>query len=112
MNDNQLNQRLRAVPLPGRKNAYWEDFPARARVRARAARVPTRQTEREPWVPLAWIGGLAFAGVLALFVWSGVTEWRAIVTPTFRHDLVQLPANLRTVMQPDHGQKKLLLDQP
>lgn len=112
MNDAELNQRLRAVPLPGRKDAYWEDFPARTRVRARAARVPELRPDRERWVPLAWMGGIAFAGVLALFVWSGVTEWREIVTPTFRQDLVQLPSNLRTLMQPDHGQKKLLSDQP
>jgi hypothetical protein len=114
MNDARLNQLLRAVPVPGRKDAYWEDFPARTRIRARAARLALRgpEPDRERFVRLAWIGGLAFVGALALFVWTGVTEWRTIDTPAFRHDLVQLPANLRTVMEPDHGQKKLLLDQP
>jgi len=108
MNDTELNQLLRSVPPPARTAEFWEDFPRRVRVRSRTARVRALPPPRHP--ALIWAGGLAMASLMGLLLWAGDHQLRQVFTPSLQQDLAKLPTNLKTFMQDEHGEHKLIVD--
>jgi hypothetical protein len=114
MNDSELQSKLKSVPLPGRPDAYWEDFPAQVRRRLRQPANPTDLTES--WLPrLAWQFA-AGASCLFLCLVALNQPLRAASSAmfqqeiAFRNELNILPKHLRILMADEHGLHYLIAE--
>ena len=75
MTPDELNQRLRSVPLPPRTAEYWEEFPSRIRTACSTPQRPADARPSRPSLPQRlWWNWMAWAGaaglVLAAAVWT------------------------------------------
>jgi hypothetical protein len=104
MNDAELQSKLKRVPVPGRGEDYWNDFPARVRWqlgRERSQGAPRRSGQPR----LLWAG----CCVLAVALWLAGFQFhpmRAVVT-AFNHDERHLHAQLARL---DVGLHRLMLN--
>lgn len=114
MNNFDLNQKLRNVPLPERPEAYWDDFPALVRVQ-----LPRSRRELIPHAAgrprLAWAGGLAvtMALVVLCLQFHPLQTASSAITKHERHlrsQLAQLDAGLHVLMFNPHGMSYLLAE--
>ena len=114
MNDYELQQKLKGLPVPERTEEYWSDFPGRV---SRQCRRPAVQLETDNrWrVRLAWRYAASvaclFVGLLIvhqpLRAASSAVMHQEIV---LRHELNSLPTHLRILMADEHGMHYLVAD--
>ncbi|HUZ06139.1 MAG TPA: hypothetical protein VMV89_01485 [Candidatus Paceibacterota bacterium] len=107
MNDFELQSKLKSVPLPGRTEEYWEDFPARVRVQLRRA-APEDPLAEYGLPQFAWRLGASFAClVIGLFVFGRPLQAASNAIfkneRTIRRQLAELPHHLRVLMADEHG---------
>ena len=107
MNDRELNSILKSVRVPDRAPDYWDDFPGRVRVQLRPGVTVGRRAAL--WPRLAWAGGLAFAG-LFLFMTLWPVHLALKNQKMFRHELAELPKQLKTFMADEHGMHYLVVE--
>jgi hypothetical protein len=114
MNDSELENRLKAVPLPERPEAYWGHFPAQ--VRANLRRAAVKPAAESLWLPrLAWAGGCAALLILAF----GFAQIKPLQTMSlalsknekhFRTEFVQFEQQLHVLMRDEHGLHYLIAE--
>lgn len=114
MNDSELHERLKSVPLPERTEAYWDEFPFRVRGHLQYSAVkPAAENIRLP--RLAWAGGCAVA--LICCVWCA--DSRPIQTVAdaiahhgshFRREFAQFETRLHVLMRDEHGLHQLIVE--
>ena len=67
MSNHELDKLLRSVPVPGREEQYWEEFPDQARCRIRSARSDSSVVNRRSDAFRGkWILGLSLTAAAAL----------------------------------------------
>ena len=114
MNDSELQQKLKALPVPERTEEYWNDFPESV---SRQLRKPVVRVEvDERWrTRFAWqfaaSAACLFVGLLALnqplrAASSAVVQQEIAL----RHELNALPKHLRILMADEHGMHDLIAD--
>ena len=114
MNDSELQQKLKALPVPERTEEYWNDFPERV---SRQLRPPVVRPEvDEGWrTRFAWqfatSAACLFVGLLVLHqplraASSAVVQQEIAL----RHELNVLPKHLRILMADEHGMHYLIAD--
>jgi hypothetical protein len=114
MNDSELQQKLKALPVPERTEEYWNDFPEKV---SRQLRRPEMRAEvDERWRPrFAWqfaaSAACLFIGLLVLnqplrAASSAVVQQEIAL----RHELNALPRHLRVLMADEHGMHYLIAD--
>jgi hypothetical protein len=114
MKDNDLNARLKSVPLPPRSEEYWDNFPSQ--VRRQLHRCAPELVTGENWLPrFAWKMGLGFAclvvGGLVLNQPLKAATWTIFKNERIlRQQLAQLPNHLRIFMADEHGLHYLIAE--
>jgi hypothetical protein len=114
MNDSELQQKLKALPVPERTEEYWNDFPQSV---SRQLRKPVIRAEvDERWrtrvaCQFAASAACLFVGLLVLnqplrAASSAVVKQEIAL----RHELNTLPRNLRILMADEHGMHYLIAD--
>jgi len=114
MNDFELENRLKAVPLPKRSEDYWEYFPAQ--VRANLHRAAMKPAAENLWLPrLAWAGGLTVLLILT-FVFAQIKPVQIVSLALsknekhFRTEFVQFENQLHVLMRDEHGLHYLIAE--
>ena len=114
MNDSELQQKLKVLPVPERTEEYWNDFPQSV---SRQLRRPVVRVEvDERWrTRVAWqfaaSAACLFVGLLVLnqplrAASSAVVQQEIAL----RHELNALPKHLRILMADEHGMHYLIAD--
>ena len=114
MNDADLKNRLKNIPVPERTEEYWEDFPTRLRGQLRRPALPAELEEN--WLPqFAWkFAACTACLILGLFIFN--QPLKAASNAIFkkelamRHQLTSLPQHLRVLMADNHGMYYLVAD--
>jgi hypothetical protein len=117
MNDFDLDSKLKTLRVPGRDPVYWEMFPRRVLIHARAT---PPQRSRSGWLPrLAWGGSVAFACLMMGLCLSPhcncplkAVSYAMQSAKSFHSELAQLPQQARALMRIDHGLHSLIEEQP
>ncbi len=118
MNDSELNNLLKSVPMPPRPESYWKDFPGRV-----ATLLPRPSKIRRPaaWrLPrLSWSYGFALACLIFGF---GVGLWQGRSHPdqmtgledkkVVREVMALFPNRVQAIIQDEKGIHLVLSDQP
>jgi hypothetical protein len=115
MNDFDLETELKRVPIPGRAEEYWEQFPAQ--VLANLPRASARRAPENSWLPrLAWAGSLTLLLMtgMACLPLQPLKAASGSLVKNEKHiccELAQFHTKLHTFMQDEHGLHYLLVDQ-
>jgi hypothetical protein len=114
MNDSELQQKLKALPVPERTEEYWNDFPQSV---SRQLRRPVVRVEvDERWrTRFAWqfaaSAACLFVGLLVLNQPLRAASTAVVQQEiALRHELNALPKHLRILMADEHGMHYLIAD--
>ena len=118
MNNYELQQKLKGLPVPERTEEYWNDFPGRvsSQLRRPAVQPAVKQEMDNRWrIRFAWQFA---ASVACLFVGLLIVHQplRAASSAVMRqeialrHELNSLPKHLRILMADEHGMHYLIAD--
>ena len=115
MNDSELQQKLKALPVPERTEEYWNDFPESVSRQLRQPVVVRAEVDVSWRTRFAWhfaaSAACLFVGLLVLnqplrAASSAVAQQEIAL----RHELNALPKNLRMLMADEHGMQYLIAD--
>ena len=119
MNNNDLENKLKAAQVPARDEDYWESFPRLVSAKLRATPAGRPGIERH-WLPrLAWGGSIAFACLVIGFA-LGHRHGRMEKNDPYAllqnekalsEVLTMFPNRVRAIVQDEHGVQLVLSDQ-
>lgn len=114
MNDQELQAKLKGIPVPERPGEYWQDFPARV---TRQLRRPAAPESSNAGAFSHFLGQLA-AGAACLFLCLAVLNQPLRSASAamrqkeiaLRHELNMFPKHLQILMADEHGMHYLVAD--